>query len=317
MIYNLRLEIGNWKFLTMPIYKRVIKSGWRNFWRTRWVAGATIGVMVVTLTVITSLILISALTTALAENLESKVDISAYFKTDAGEQDILALKTRLESFDEVLSVDYVSRDEALNVFREKHKDNPTLIQSLQEIGSNPLSSSLNIKATDAANYESIANFLEGPAYVGIIDKVNFRQNKVVIEKLSNITATIKRVGFISSIVLAVIAILVTFNTIRLALFNSREEISVMRLVGASNWYIRGPFLVEGALYGIFAAFLTLAVMIPALLYLSPRVNSFLPEIDIFSYFTSNLLILFSIQFLTGVFIGVVSSLIAIRRYLRV
>lgn len=301
----------------MPVYKRVIKSGWRNFWRTRWVAGATIGVMVVTLVAITSLILISVLTTALTQDLENKVDISAYFKTDASETDILSLKTRLETFDEVASVAYISRDEALKTFREKHSDNPTLTQSLQEIGSNPLSASLNVKATDAANYESIANFLEGPAYSGMIDKVNFRQNQVVIEKLANITATIKRVGVISSVILAIIAILVTFNTIRLALFNAREEISVMRLVGASNWYIRGPFLIEGALYGIFAALITLIIITPSLLYLSPRIGSFLPEINIFSYFIGNIFVIFLIQFFVGIFIGVVSSLIAIRRYLKV
>lgn len=301
----------------MPIYKRIIKSGWRNFWRTRWVAGATIGVMVVTLAVITSLILISVLTSALTRDLENKVDISAYFKTDAGEEDILTLKARLETFDEVSSVIYVSRDEALRIFKTKHGDNPTLLQSLQEIGSNPLSASLNIKAADPTNYESIANFLEGPTNAAIIDKVNFRQNQLVIEKLSRITFVIKRMGVISSIVLTVIAILVTFNTVRLALFNAREEISIMRLVGASNWYIRGPFLIEGALYGIFAAFITLVIIIPALFYLSPRINSFLPEIDIFSYFVGNLAVIFLIQLGVGVFIGVVSSFIAIRRYLRV
>ena len=113
------------------------------------------------------------------------------------------------------------------------------------MGDNPLEASLNIKAKLIDNYESIASFLESTRFSAMVDTVNYRQNQKVIEKLSSILSTVRNSGFIAILVLGFIAVLVTFNTIRLKIYSMREEIGVMRLVGASNWYIRGPFIIEG------------------------------------------------------------------------
>lgn len=295
---------------------RIIKAGWLNFWRNKWLSMTAISVMSLTIFVMTSLLLINVLTNSLVQTLRDKIDISVYFHLDTPEEQILETRNSLIALKEVQNVEYVSRPEALKRFKEKHQDNPILMQSLQELENNPLEASLNIKAQTASQYEQIVNFLNLSQYKKIIDKINYRQNQAIIAKLSSMTKTIQQSGFIASAILVLIAILVTFNTIRLAIYSSREEINVMRLVGASNWFIRGPFIVEGALYGLMAVVITLVVFYPLLWFLAPKMIAYLPGSDIFYFFQINFWQIFLLQMAIGVGLGIVSSLVAIRRYLK-
>lgn len=298
-------------------FKRIIKAGLKNFWRNGWLSTATISIMVLTLIVISALLMLNVIASVVLVNLQEKIDVSVYFKLEANEEDILIVKSQLEKLDEVERVDYVSRDEALAKFKERHKDNPYLIQSLQELGDNPLEASLNIKAQQASQYEAISQFLEGIYYSNIIDKVDYRQNKEVIDKLSSIIANVKLVGLSLSGVLVLIVILVTFNAIRLAIYSSRGEIKIMRLVGANNWFIRGPFVVEGVLYGVISSLITLGVLYPIFYFISPKLSGFLPIEDLFGYFQANFWALFAILLTLGIVLGVVSSFFAVRKYLKV
>lgn len=298
-------------------FKRIIKSGLKSFQRNGWLSAATISVMVLTLLVITTLLMLNLVAGAVLENLQEKIDISVYFKSEASEEDMLIVKSQLEKLAAVQRVDYVSREDALLKFREKHKDNPYLIQSLQELGENPLEASLNIKAKESSQYEAIAGFLEGISYSTIIDKVDYRQNKEVINKLDNIITNIKIGGLSLSGILILIVILVTFSAIRLAIYSAREEIRVMRLVGANNWFIRGPFIVGGVLYGIISSLITLAILYPVFWFLSPKLSSFLPIEDFFVYFQANFWAFLALLLGMGIVFGVVSSFLAIRKYLKV
>lgn len=296
---------------------RIIKSGAVRAWRNRMVSIATVGVLVLTLFVISGLLFFNVVTNIIAQELQNKVDISAYFYSDTPEEKILEVRQELVRRQEVKSVEYVSRDEALTVFREKHKDNEIIQKSLGEIAENPLEASLNIKVVKASQYAGIVSFLETGAFGSLIDKVNYRQKEDIIMKLDNITRTIKRGGALLSLILAVIAVLVTFNTIRLTMYTAKEEIGVMKLVGASNWFIRGPFVMEGIFYGIVAAVIALGILYPLVMFSSPHITSFISGIDILYYFQSNLLTVFLMQIGAGVFLGTVSSLVAIRKYLKV
>lgn len=298
-------------------FKRIIKSGFKNFWRNGWLSTATVSIMVLTLLVITTLLMLNLITNVVLTNLESKIDVSVYFKLDANEEDILIIKSQLEKLDEVAEVQYVSRDEALQRFKEKHKDNPYLIQSLQEIEENPLEASLSIKAKETSQYESISKFLEGIYYKNVIDKVDYRKNKEVIDKLSGIIINVRIVGLCLSLVLALIVLLVTFNAIRLAIYSAREEIKVMRLVGANNWFIRGPFIVEGILYGIISSIIALAILYLVFWVISPKLSSFLPIDNFFAYFQGNFWAFLLLISGSGVVLGVVSSILAMRKYLKV
>ena len=249
-------------------------------------------------------------------NLENKIDISVYFKLDTPEENILQAKAQLEQLAEVERIEYVSQNDALIAFKEKHKDNPVLLQSLDELENNPLEASLNIKAKETSQYASINQFLESVHYKDIIDKVNYLQNKGVIEKLSKIITDVKTFGLVLSLGLAIIVFLVTFNAIRLAIYSSREEINVMKLVGASNWFIRGPFIVEGLAYGLIATVVTVLILYPIFYFVSPKISSFLPIEDLFTYFKANMILLFLLLLAISLALGTFSSFIAVRKYLR-
>jgi len=296
--------------------KRILKSGFMNFWRNGWVSLATILVMVVTLFVLGSLIFGRALLNSTLSQLEDKVDITVYFKTGAKEGEILSMKDKLSKLDEVKEINYISSEKALQDFRERHADNALITQSLDELAENPLGANLNIKAKDTSQYESIARFLEASA-ISSIDKINFRQNKAIIERLSNILNASRNAGIGATLVLSIIAVLVAFNTIRLAIYTSKDEITVMRLVGASSRHIRGPFVVEGIMYGVFAAIFTMFIFYPITLWLGPLAERFFSGPDLFAYYVSNFFQIFAILLVVGAGLGSLSSYIATRRYLKV
>jgi cell division transport system permease protein len=296
--------------------KRVIRAGFINFWRNGWVSLATILVMVITLFVVGSLIFGKALLTASLAQLQDKVDITVYFKGGAKEEEIISLKDELSRLNEVKSIHYISAEKALEDFRLRHINNALITQSLEELGENPLGASLNIKAKNPNQYENITQFLEA-SMISSIDKINYHQNKMVIERLSNILNASEQVGIGITIVLSVIAILVAFNTIRLAIYTSRDEITVMRLVGASSRYIRGPFIVEGVMHGFLAAVITMIIFYPLTLWLGSSAEKFFGGLNLFNYYISNFGQIFLILLLVGSSLGAFSSFIAARRYLKV
>jgi len=297
--------------------KRIFSAGFLNFWRNGWLSTATVLIMTITLLVWSGLLLLNVVMTGILDSLASKIDISVYFSLDAPEPAIKDFQQKIQQLSQVADTEYISRDEAIDVFKDKHSGDSTLVASLQELGSNPFEASLNIRAKETGQYGSIADFIDKTEFKNIISKINFAENKTAIERLSHIISVTRQSGLVLSLIMAFIAILVAFNTVRLAIYSSREEISVMKLVGASNWFVRGPFIMEGTLHGVFSSFFALSVMIPALGVIGPRFNSFLPEINLISYFYGNIWQIVLLQTAAGVALGVFSSLIAIRRYLKV
>lgn len=302
--------------------KRILRTGFFNFSRNAFVSLTSTSVMVITLSVIASLIFVSAILRASLDEIRDKVDVNVYFVTEAIEDDILNLQQKIESLPEVESVTYVSREQAIADFRERHQNDQITLQALDELGENPLGASLNIKAKDPSQYEGIANFLnQDPALstgeTSIVDKVNYYQNKAAIDKLSGIIGAADKLGSLIILVSVILSILITFNTIRLAIYISREEISVMRLVGASGLYIRGPFVVVGIIYGFVAALLTLLLFLPITYWLGGETANFFIGLNVFEYYTSNFGQIFAIIALSGMAIGAISSYLAVRKYLKV
>ena len=296
---------------------RLIKSGLINFWRNGWLSTATVLIMTITLLVWTSIFLLNVVLTSVLETLSQKVDISVYFNLDTQESDILALKSKLENLEEVKSVEYVSVGKALEIFKKRHSSDEILLKSIQEIGDNPLEASLNILAKDSSKYETISSFLNQNKFSSIISKINYAENKIIIERLNNIINVTRQSGFVASLILALITFLVAFNTVRLAIYSSREEITIMKLVGASNWFVRGPFIVEGVLHGVVASALAFMMVIPGVAVIGPKLFNFLPDINLVNYLGDNFWQLLLFQTLGGIILGVFSSWFAIRKYLKV
>ena len=302
--------------------KRALKPGFVMFFRSCFVSFASVLVMVVTLFIIGSLLISGALLESALTLVKDRVDINIYFRTDAREADITNLKNSLIALPEVRTIVYISREQALDDFKERHKDNSLIIDSLEEIGDNPLGASLSIKAREPSQYESIAKFLENDQSLvidgaSIVDKVNFYQNKKIIDRLAKIIASAERLGFAIALLFVVIVVLVTFNTIRLAIYIAREEIAVMRLVGASNWYIRGPFVISGIIYGLIGSVISMGLLYPITSWLGQVTANFFGGVNVSDYYLQNFFQIFLILLATGFALGAVSSFLAVRRYLRV
>ena len=300
--------------------KRIIRSGYKSFMRSGFTSLASVLVMTITLTVFVGLIYLQATLQTSLENIRDKVDVTIYFVPDTIENQILSVKDSLAKVPEVASVTYTSQDDALKIFREKHANDYLTIQALDELSENPLGASLNVKAKDPTQYESITKYFEqnndfSKDALTIIDKIDYHQNKIVIDRLTAIIHGAERLGFALSLILVLVSIMITFNTIRLIIYMSREEIGVMRLVGAANKYIRGPFMVSGALVGIFASLITILLFWPVSIWLGSQMGEFL-GIDLFHYYASNFFQSFSILLFSGIIIGGISSLFAIHRYLK-
>ena len=302
--------------------KRIIKAGFVNFWRNGFVSLASVIVMMITLFVIGSLIFVNAMLESSLAQIRDKVDVNVYFITEAAEEDVLKVQDAVKGLPEVAGVEYVSREQALENFRQRHQNDQVALQALEELDDNPLRASLRIKANDPSQYASVASFLEEDVDAlttdgsPIISKVNFNENRVAIDNLTEIIASMEKFGFALTITLIIASILITFNTIRLAIFTARDEISVMRLVGASHGYIRGPFVFEGIMYGVVAAIITIVIFYPLTLWLGPSTESFFGNINVFTYYTTHFGSIFLTIMVSGIILGAISSFLAVKKYLR-
>lgn len=296
-------------------FRRIVRAGFIGFWRNAYVSLAAIFVITIALFVIGSTMMIDQLLTVSLKQLQAKVDINVYFVTTAPQEDIDGLINSVKSLPDVEKVTYTSREEALAQYRSKYQADSVTMQALEELKENPLGATIAVQAKETSQYESINRFLVEQASP-VVDRINYADNKESIEKLTSIIGAVEQASFITLIVLIVAAVMITFNTIRLAIFTAREEISVMRLVGASNMFIRGPFMLQGVMYGVVSGVLALLILYPIVLWLGPKTATFF-ELNLFDYFVGNFSYIFGVLVGIGVAMGLVSSVLAVARYLRV
>jgi cell division transport system permease protein len=302
--------------------KRIITAGAKSFVRGGSVTVATVLIMTVTLGIIGLLIFLSAVLTSTLDSIKDKVDVNVYFLTTASDSSIQDLISKVKQLPQVEDVTFTSRDEALAAFRDRHATDQLTLQALDELGENPLDASIAIKAKDPSQYEAIVNFLGSDSALSsggnsIIDRINYYQNKTVIDRLSGAIRTTERAGLVIVLLFALASCVIAFATIRLAIYSSRDEIGVMRLVGASNAYIRGPFIVAGIMAGLIAAVITLLVLFPASWYAGNTLQSWLSGFNLFTYYITRFAKIFLILVGSGVLLGGLASWLAVRRYLKV
>lgn len=300
--------------------KRIIVSGCRNFARSGFTSTASIMIMTITLFVIISTFFIQATLNSTLNDIREKVDVTVYFISGAEVDSIESIQTALKKLPEVKDVTYTSAEDALISFKERHANDYLTLQALDELNENPLGASLNIKANNPSQYEGIVKYFEGEGslsndFLRVVDKIDYHDNKTVIDKLTSILNGAKKLGFAISFILILISLIITFNTVRLIIYMSRDEINVMKLVGAGERYIRGPFIVSGVLVGIISSISTLILLIPVSIWLGNQMTDFI-GINLFTYYKSNFVQLFIIILLSGVIIGWISSFLAVHKYLK-
>jgi cell division transport system permease protein len=302
--------------------RRISKSGLAEFFRNGFVTAATVYSMSITLFIVGTLIFLHAALVDTLATIQQKVDVNVYLLTTAAEDKILTLKKSIETIPEVSQVVYTSREDALKNFKERHKNDQLMLQAIEEVGTNPLGATLSVRAKDTSQYESVVKSIEeSPAMKAgadaLIEKINYGENRVAIQRLTTIIRATEKAGFASALFLALASLLIVFNTIRLGIYTARDEIAIMRLVGASSWYTRGPFVVQGMLYGLLSALVTLLFLWPIAYWLGPITQDFFGTFNVYTYFMGDLFKIAGTIVGLGVTLGALSSFLAVRRYLDV
>ena len=300
--------------------KRIFKSGFVNFWRNGVVSLSALLVMIVTLTIISFVLFGGALLDHTLNELKDRVDVNVNIATNTIEDEALALQKQIENLPEVDFVEYISADKALELYRERHEDDEKILAALEELNDNPLGAVLNIKAKEPSQYESIQLFLEQNYPEGeigsVVENVNYARKKEAIDSLNSIIDASEQFGVLLTVIFVILSVIITLNTIRLAMYISRDEIRVMNLVGADHSYITGPFIVTGSMYGVVSAIFVLTALYPITFYVGPKIAPIFFDLNIFSYYIGNFGQFFLIMFAAGILIGAISSFFAINRYLK-
>ncbi len=310
----------NRKLITLG---RIFRTGALNFLRNATLAAA-IAVMVVTLTTILFSVITNAAFNHTIGQIASKINISVYLNDSVTTQQKDNLVGKLRGLSEVKNVSYVSKDEALAQYKAENANNKSLLQAINETGGNPLPASIQIDPIDPAKIDQVKSILNESSTISLENPTAGTSysgdRKQAIDKIASATDVLRRVGVVLVVLFALISMLIIFNTIQMAIFNRRDEIQIMRLLGATTWYIRGPFVVESAIYGICAAFISIGFIdLVFVLSSSALQATSLGLLDISyasTYFHDHFWLLLTGQLLIGIVIGAVSSVIATRRYLK-
>ncbi len=294
---------------------RATKFSFQDIARNVWLSLVTIIILILAFFSVNLLLSVQVISRAAIDTVRDKIDVSLYLRTDAAESDILALRAQISAIENVREVVYISKQQALEDFQSKHQNNPDILEALRELDVNPLSPSLIIRPHDVNKYDSLIaelNRLSSP----VIESRNFTDHQELLAKINMITDRVSQAGFVVSILFIFITLLVIYNTIRVAIYTHRTEIGIMRLVGASDWFIRAPFIISSLIYTLIGLVLTTVIFYSFLSLLQPYLETFFMNynFNIIGYFQSNFIQFFILQFAGAALINIAASLVAVRKY---
>ncbi|MFA5184489.1 MAG: permease-like cell division protein FtsX [Patescibacteria group bacterium] len=297
---------------------RIIKFSFQDIVRNIWLTIVTVTILLLALFSINTLVTVRLISDNAVTAIKEKIDISLYLKPDTAETEILALKDKVAALPQVKNVLYVSKQNAIDSFRQKYQNDPAILAALKELGRNPLSPSLTIIPKDFDETELVINNLrtiDSP----IIESRDFSDNSVILSKITSITKRVNQVGLFIISIFILISLLVVYNAIRVAIYTHRQEIEIMRLVGASNFFIYMPFIFSALVYALFSVLIIISVFYPFLSLLQPYLEAFFTgyNINIIAYFVDNFLLIFGAQFGVILLINILASLFAVRKYARI
>jgi len=301
---------------------RIVHTGIVNFIRNATLAIAAMAVMVITLTIVLFSLITNATFANTIQQITDKIDVSVFLQDSVTEAQGKTLTSELQKLPNVKSVSYLSKQQALNSYIQQNANNPDLVAAATESG-NPIPATIRVKPKDLNKIQDIKDFLSrkdiaamqttgSPSYSG--------DRKKAIDNITHATNILREIGVVAIIIFALVSALIIFNTIQMAIFNRRDELTIMRLLGASTWYIRGPFVVESAVYGFLSAIISVLIVNSAFVASSQALQaSSLGLLDInfaSQYFGQHFWLLLGFQLLIGIVIGSLSAVIATRRYLK-
>lgn len=291
----------------------------QSFWRNIWLSIATIFIIFLALVSVNFLVIVNAIADVSVSAVKERVDVSVYFRPEVKEAKVAEVKTRLESLSQVKEIVYKSPQENLEAFKAKHASDEKIQETLAALSGNPMGSTLVIKAKDLQDYPEILKAIDDPDFSELIEEKNYDDNQLVIDRINLIAGSVRRVILVISLIFVIISVLIVFNTVRIAIFTHQNEIAVMKLVGASNWFIRFPFIFESIISGLLAVVAAVIFVYPLLSLIQSYLGGFFAGTDfnLIGYFNTNFLLIFGVQIVGILILNVVSSMVAISKYLDV
>lgn len=302
----------------MISFFRLIKFAYQDVFRNFSLSVMTVSILVLMLLSINTLVALRAMTTEATHLIKDQIDVSIFISHTASDEQVSEITAVVEKIPAVQSLTFISSEEVLADFREHYQDKPAVIASLDELDGNPLGPTLIIKTTETSDYDVIINALQVPEYENIIESRTFDDTEGVINRIDVITNQVEKFSIALSVFFGIIAFFIIFNTIRISIYTQREEISIKKLVGATNWFVRGPYLMQALFFTIVSLILAGTLVYFALQAMDPYVATVFQKSSLLTnYFTSNIIMLTFVQFVAVLLLTTVSSLLAMRRHLRV
>ena len=296
---------------------RIIKFSFQDIVRNMSLSFMTVLILILMLLSINTLIIVRVLTDQSIRSVKDQIDVSIYFDPAASDEKVKEVRDFVASLPEVTDEKYLTKEQVLNDFKKTYSGNTEIIDSLQELGGNPLGSTLIVKTREPKDYEKIIAALSVPEYESIIEAKTFGDTETAIDRIQTITLQVERFTYALTALFAVIAFVIIFNTIRVAIYTQRAEIGIKRLVGATNWFISGPYLFESFIFSVLSIGITTVIVWFALKFIDPYISVVFESSSILTnYFTSHILFLLGIQFGSVFLLTLFSSILAMRKYLR-
>lgn len=298
---------------------RVTKFAFQNFWRNFWLSLITVSMLLLTLATINILLILHVVTDRAITLVEDRIEVSVYFYDRTPDETVTAAVAYLRGLSQVRDVQTVSAQEALEKFVARHQDDADILASLEEVEGNPFGSSLIVKAAKVADFEEIIDALDNPQFRDEIREKDFSDYQSIVTRIRQTTDRIRVFGIALAAVFLLIAILIVFNTVRMGIFIHREEIAIMRLVGASNWFIKAPFLLEMILLSFIAVGIAALVTYPTVALLEPQLGSYFgaDSAGLLDFFRANGLAIFGGQLAALIVVTMFSTGLAMRKFLKV
>ncbi|MBL7021714.1 ABC transporter permease [Patescibacteria group bacterium] len=296
-------------------FKFALQSLWRNFWLT------IVTVIIVTLAMasVSFLLIFNLVANNVVDTVKAKSEIYIDLTEDAKQAQVEFLVAELNKLEDIREVIYITPSETLDRFKEEHKNDEVIIASLESLSANPFTGSLKLSVNDISKFDALLTELSRDEYGQILEINNseFYEAKDLLNVISDYSKKIEKLGFGISLFFVLISIIVVFNTIQMGIYSHREEIGIMKLVGASNWFVRSPFIIESILYSIISVVVMILIFYPLAVYVQPHIDNFLGEytLDLVASVSSNFLWVFGLEIGIAILITVLSSLFATRRYL--
>ena len=297
----------------------IIRFSIQNFYRNFWLSLVTITIIVLTLFSLTSLIILNAAVEQTIVTIEDKIDISLYFPVGAEDEQINLIKQNIEQYETVKQVNFISSTLALQKFKKLHQHDELVMDALDELDENPLGPTLTVKAHDVNLYPNILQQIKQDKIDELVSEMDYDDHRLVIQKLEEISHKVQQFGLVISGVFALISLLVVFNTIRIGIYTHRHEIGIMKLVGASNWFIRLPFLLEGIIYAVLGTIIFWLIFYLIMSVIQPMFSNLFVDINfnLINYLSGHFLYIFGFELILIIILNIISGFVAVGKYLRV